>query len=276
MGDPATRYLERSTAPPKPGQTRPAYASLVWAADEAGGYGRPILNDIHPLTTGEGGAAAYAVTCHAPDGPGATAIRSVFRGAMSGLLNAGVLVDHRALGGQGCMYAGALTNEDTAWDPATGVNRTAMVNLAEEDTWDQRWIEVMKQGSNPPVVQAPTARSAQLANGVTLNTISFVTRQGMTPNEFFLFEPKMPTVMNAAPFVAVALTGYPGDGKRPGERHPQRSPSSGPTSPSRPNRTTWHRHPARTHRSGCWPAGSTKRSRPPGSPTARRWSAPSA
>ena len=202
--------------------------ALVWAADSYG-MGRPILDEVHALTTtappaedgtaAQTGAAAWAVTVFMPDGPGPTGLRASLRGPLSGNLNAEVLVDHRAMGGAGVMYTGALTDPSTVWDPATGVNATTMKNLSEEDTWDQRWIEVMKQGSNPPVVQAPTAQSARLATGVTVNTIAFVTRQGMPPHEFFQFENKMPTVMDAAPFVT--LTGYRGDGKRPGERHPQ-------------------------------------------------------
>lgn len=208
--------------------------ALVWAGDDMG-LGRPILDDVHLLTKAPApaedaedgtpapapaaGSAAWAVTWHLPDGPGPTSIRASFKGSLSNTLNAEVLVDHRAMGGNGCMYAGALTDPDTSWDPSMGVNSATMKNLSEEDIWDQRWIEVMKQGSNPPVVQAPTARSARLANGVTVNTIAFVTRQGMPPHEFFQFENKMPTVMDAAPYVT--LTGYQGDGKRPGERHPQ-------------------------------------------------------
>ena len=176
--------------------------ALVWAADSYG-MGRPILDEVHALTTtappaedgtaAQAGAAAWAVTVFMPDGPGPTGLRASLRGPLSGNLNAEVLVDHRAMGGAGVMYTGALTDPSTVWDPATGVNATTMKNLSEEDTWDQRWIEVMKQGSNPPVVQAPTAQSARLATGVTVNTIAFVTRQGMPPHEFFQFENKMPT-----------------------------------------------------------------------------------
>lgn len=208
--------------------------ALVWGADVSGA-GRPILNDVHllsstepvPADTTEAGAveaaapspAVWALTWFLPDGPPASHIRTVMSPDIADGLAAEVLVDHRHQKGLGCLYAGALFDERTQWAEGTGINAATMEELDRENTWDRRWTEVMKQGSNPPTVQAPTARSARLADGTEIETISFVTRQGMTPSMFWPFESALPTVMDAAPFVS--LTGYPGENKRPGERHTQ-------------------------------------------------------
>lgn len=200
--------------------------ALVWAADSQG-YGRPIFDAVHLLSKApepaEGEAASpaqavWAVTWHLPDGPPPSHIRSALIGPIAENLNSEVLVDHTARGGLGCMYTGAISGP-ISWDPSAGVDDSALEKLRMEDQWDGRWIEVMKMGSNPPTVQPATARTAELANRVPIHSLSFVTRQGITPNDMFVFEPKMSTVMDAAPFTA--MTGFPGEGRRPGERHPQ-------------------------------------------------------
>jgi S-DNA-T family DNA segregation ATPase FtsK/SpoIIIE len=166
------------------------------------------------------GRSAWAITWFLPDGPPASYIRANGRNEMGEALQAHVLVDHRAQHGNGCAYAGALLDPDTQWDPACGLSTKDMKKLADEDQWNNRWAEAApKHKANPPVMEASTASTARLKNGVTLNHLAFITRQGMTPHDFFLFEDKLPSTLNAAPFVA--MTGFPGSGKRQGERHPQ-------------------------------------------------------
>lgn len=213
-----------------------ARCALAWMA-ESTGCARPILDDVHPLTVpaapseepadGEeaptpaaAGGAAWAMTWHAPEGPPAAYIRNDGRNALSAAFNSHVLVDHRAMNDAGAAYFGAITNPDTNWDPQAGVNTAEMERLITEDTWNGRWSEAAPAHStNPPVAQIPTANSARLKGGAVIESLSFVTRQGMTPHDFFKFENKLPTVLNAAPFVA--MTGYAGQGGRPGDRHPQ-------------------------------------------------------
>jgi len=209
--------------------------AIAWAAD--GTYSRPVLDDVHLLTVppapagepSEGndeaaapatGRSVWAISWFLPDGPPAVYIRKNGRAEMSEALQALVLVDHRAQGGNGCAYAGALLEPDTTWDPGCGLSTKDMKKLADEDTWNQRWAEAApKHKENPPVMEAATANTARLKNGVNVNTIAFVTRQGMTPHDFFVFESALPSTLNAAPFVA--MTDFPGSGKRQGERHPQ-------------------------------------------------------
>ena len=177
---------------------------------------------------------AWAFTWYAPEGPPASFIRSSGRGPLSGILNTEVIIDHRAQGGAGCIYAGPLTDPATEYDPSVGVNAETMTNLDLEDTWDERWIEVMKMGTNPPVMQPATSATAKLKNGTVIEHMAFVTRRGMPPHDFFNYEPKMSTVLNAAPFVT--MTGY-ADPARPSQRHAQAFSlywSSG-TVPTRPD-----------------------------------------
>lgn len=162
--------------------------------------------------------AAWAITFYAPDGPPAEFIRQSGIGALSGTFNAEVAVDHRAMNRAGVIYAGALTDPGTEYDPQVGVNAETIQTLQEEDVWDGRWIEVMKMGSNPPVMQPATKRTERLRTGTEIHSLSFVTRQGMPPKDFFAFEPKMPTVLSAAPFVT--MTGFP-DPKQMKQRHQQ-------------------------------------------------------
>ena len=217
-----------------------ARSAIVWMADKQG-FARPLLDDVHLLTlppapaehaAAEGadeepaaatqppaptGRNAWAVTWMLPSGPPANYIRAQGLGDFAAAFNAPVLVDHRAMNSLGVLYAGALYDDSTRWDPQSGLDKNAMDKLREEDEWDNRWIEVMKQGSNPPVMQYETKSKAQLTTGQTINHMAFVTRQGMPPSEFRAFEPKLATVLQAAPFVA--MTGFPG--ARKGERHAQ-------------------------------------------------------
>lgn len=212
-----------------------ARCAIAWAAD--GVYSRPVIDDVHLLTAppapaaepedGEeaappapAGGAAWAITWYLPDGPPASYIRANGRNEMQEALNTHVLVDHRAQNGTGCAYAGALLDADTNWDPSCGLSTKDMKKLADEDAWNNRWAEAApKHKANPPIMEASTAATARLKNGVTVHNLAFITRQGMTPHDFFLFEDKLNSTLNAAPFVS--MTGFQGTGKRPGERHPQ-------------------------------------------------------
>ncbi|MCW2135011.1 FtsK/SpoIIIE domain-containing protein [Arthrobacter sp. VKM Ac-2550] len=167
----------------------------------------------------EGSPAVWALTWHNHDTAGAVSFRTNASGAMAGIIQAQVLVDHRARGGSGVAYFGAIGDPAVRFDPNSGVTEDALHAIAEEDKWNRHWGEVVGSMVNPPIAQIPTGATETLRNGVAVHRMAFVTRQGMDPMEFMKYENKMPTVLNAAPFVT--LTGWPGTGQRPGERHSQ-------------------------------------------------------
>ncbi|GAB2734827.1 FtsK/SpoIIIE domain-containing protein [Nocardioides pakistanensis] len=226
--------------------TAPEVASLfiqcavVWACD-ATGYARPILSEVQPLgiaaapaggldTGGSAddggdeppasaaptapGTQAWGTTWLLPDGPPFVHLRTALLGDISAQLGCEVLVDHR----NEVLYAGALTTGTTEFDPQFGIDGEAMRLMSVEDTWNDRWAEVMKQGVNPPTIQHPTYAEAALANGATVRRQAFTTRRGVDPQEFFGLEPKIAATLDGAPYVAVC--GWASRG-RIGERHPQ-------------------------------------------------------
>ncbi|MGK3708658.1 FtsK/SpoIIIE domain-containing protein [Arthrobacter sp. IK3] len=251
-----------------------ARCAIVWMADK-NGFARPFFDDVHlltvppapPATEGEdtdgadtapqepAGRNVWAVTWMNPMGPPASYIRAQGLAEFSATFGQPVLVDHRAAGGAGILYVGPLTDENTRWDPQSRLDRSAMEKLAVEDVWDNRWIEVMKQGSNPPVMQYETKNEAVLPTGQSIHHMAFVTRQGMPPAEFRAFEPKLPTVLDAAPFVA--MTGFPGS--RKGERHPQAFS------------VYWSKDPVPSRPDELKPAGAGARGRGRGSSDAQKW-----
>jgi S-DNA-T family DNA segregation ATPase FtsK/SpoIIIE len=139
-------------------------------------------------------------------------------GSLSGALGAHVAVDHRGDNGNGCAYFGAL-GDMGALDPQAGMDPDVIPNILEEDDWTAKWANAdSKFGVNPPLPQFPTKQVAQLANGVEVNKIAFMCRQGVTPSTFFGMEEVLKTAMGGIPFVAI--TGFPDSSARGGERHP--------------------------------------------------------
>ena len=156
--------------------------------------------------------AAWRSTWSAPDGPSLESIRPL---AADIAQNAGceVLIDHR----QGFLFFGALTDTAVAWtDPGTA---ELMDRLRTEDRWTHIWLQVLKQGANPPTIQHATHTTVELPGGGALHRVGFVTRMGIDPADYRGLEPKLATALGAAPFVSV--TGWPAAGDAPGSRHPQ-------------------------------------------------------
>ncbi|WP_251153652.1 hypothetical protein [Cellulosimicrobium sp. Marseille-Q4280] len=163
------------------------------------------------------------------DGLGGTWLRNAVKDYFAMQLSDGsvpvqVLVDHRAANGQGIVYIGYMTEAETVYDPASGVSTQDMVNIEREDAWRGRWSDVLKQGTNAPTPELSLFREESLSGargrrGTVVHSQPFVTLQGDEPRGYFGLEDKIKATLAGAPFVAV--TGYPGRGERPGERHSQ-------------------------------------------------------
>ncbi|NKY05849.1 hypothetical protein HF998_02455, partial [Cellulomonas hominis] len=164
-----------------------------------------------------------------PDGLGGSHLRSHVRDNFAAQLSAGtdpvqVLVDHRAANGMGVVYIGYMTAEETVYDPATGLSADALRQIETEDVWRARWRDVLKQGTNPPTPALERTAEAALSGprggpGPVVHCQPFVTLQGVEPESFFGLEDRIKATLAGAPFVAV--TGFPGNGERPGARHSQ-------------------------------------------------------
>ena len=185
------------------------------SAVDALGYGRPILMAVESIVEESSPKAAWRSSWAFPDGPTMRDIRGI-SGDIAASMGCEVLVDHRA----GVLYFGALLDEETEF-VSTGPKSYGdiMNELDTEDTWNQRWAQVLKQDVNPPSIQHGQYAEAELADGTKLFCQPFVTLIGIDPADFRGLEPKLATALGAAPFVAV--TGWPARGDRPGERHPQ-------------------------------------------------------
>lgn len=89
--------------------------------------------------------------------------------------------------------------------------------VRETREWETRWRNVKTVSSVPPAPQWATHKSAHLGS-VTLETMGFVTRNGIAPTLFFGgCEADLAASMSACP--TLAIVGYPG--KNQGTRHPQ-------------------------------------------------------
>jgi hypothetical protein len=206
-----------------------ARCALAWMS-ESTGCARVILDEVHlmtapaaPAAEGEeaapAGGAVWGMTWFAPEGPPPSYLRGDGRGSLQGSFNAAVLVDHKAQNDAGMAYFGDIYGA-TNFAPGAPLNAATIDRLSKEDLWNGRWAEaVPAHATNPPVAQMATENEARLKGGTVVHHLAFVTRQGMTPADFYKFEHKLNTVLNAAPFVC--MTGYQGAGGRPGDRHPQ-------------------------------------------------------
>lgn len=192
-------------------------ASASWASDSSG-YGRWVLLGVEPLhraPAGDeeaGGTGAWTADFAMPDGPSAKDARDGMLGAFSDAAGCEVLIDHKA----NKTYFGSLTSGNTDFeDPRMA---KTLSDIALTDLWASRWSNILKMGAVQPRPEHGVFATAQIGNA-TLSRQPFVVQQGMDPLEFFKLEPKISTTLSAAPFVSV--TGFAGQGDRPGERHPQ-------------------------------------------------------
>lgn len=133
--------------------------------------------------------------------------------AMSQTLGVDVQADHR----KGVLYVGDL--ESGELDPDL---RAAIDNLRTEDEWDRNWADggPTKHRLNLPVAQHPVRAVSPLRVGmstVPITRLPFLVRKGVDPRDYFGTEQRMAAALNASGFVSI--TGWPGQGGRPGDRH---------------------------------------------------------
>jgi len=201
-----------------------AHSRFAWATEFAG-YGRPVPVSIERVST-TGSPSAWASRWAWPDGPSLAEIKAIYTGVEQAF-GCEVLLDHR----QDVVFFGALDSDGVPPELADHI-----AALREERIWDKRWSQIQGIADHPPICQAKTGMTAELADGTEVHRQAFVVRQGLEVAELRGLEPKIATTMRAAPFVAIC--GWPAPGGRPGDRHPQGfviywSQSPVPTSPER-------------------------------------------
>ncbi|MGP9816865.1 FtsK/SpoIIIE domain-containing protein [Glutamicibacter sp. 363] len=126
------------------------------------------------------------------------------------------VTDHRADDGNGCLYFGELTAEVDFVEnsPVTGEDLDRILGEME---WAKRWRSASsKLGANPPRPEWDLQEFSTLASGAVIESLPFVTREGVTPAVLFDLEKELPTVLDAAPFVS--MTGF--QAPQAGDRHP--------------------------------------------------------
>ena len=195
-------------------------SSMSWAADMIG-FARFVLTGCDLITTPE--SPAVWATQWAPTMEiGLSWVRNQANGALSSSSGAAVLTDHRAMGGAGLVFYGAMFDEDVEYDPSSGITSESMANVAEEDEWRARWAASLKQGVNTPVPQFPVKAEGTLADGTVVHYQPFVTLSGEDPAQFMVgLEGKLAaTIPGSAPFMSISWYTQRGT-DRSGERHAQ-------------------------------------------------------
>ena len=181
------------------------------------GYDRMLPVAIEKITTDESPTAAYQSLW---EGTHIGTLRiGKMMGAASGMMKCKVLADHRALGGNGVLYFGDLESDDVIF--IEDDMRKKLADIANEDWWTSVWEtgSPSQLSANTPTISVPMYAEGTLADGTVVKRQPFVTRQGVDPRSYFGSEGKLAASLGAVPYVAI--TGWPGQSQRPGERHPQ-------------------------------------------------------
>jgi S-DNA-T family DNA segregation ATPase FtsK/SpoIIIE len=193
-----------------------AHCCMFWSTD-SNSCARMVPVEITRITEPGSQASAFSSRWHSPEGLTIDTLRThVGAGPISELFSCEVLLDPVA----SVVYFGSLTADIASYTDPSVVETLA--HLAEDDVWDERWAGAGNASikANPPVPQHTTSSEKPLPNGVVVHKLAFVCRMGQRPEEFFGLENALGnTSLGAAPFVAI--TGYPAQSDRPGERHPQ-------------------------------------------------------
>lgn len=195
-----------------------ARCALAWACDGVG-FMRPVLLGVEALHDPEEESGAWESKWAWPDGPDMTIMRESLE-SVEGAFEAEVLIDHR----RDSLFFGVLTDgAPTSWAvPSETPWPQIFAELALEDVWTNRWVQVLKMGMQAPRIEHVTTKTAKLANGAAVHRQAFMTRIGIDPRDFAnqSTEKKLATALTAAHFVSV--TGWDPQGTdRQGERHPQ-------------------------------------------------------
>ena len=210
-----------------PAQVQTALEFAMGAYCDAYNYRHPPFLSLDRVS-GEGDPSVWAVRwAPTPVSVSYAMMRSQASDAMAGTLNAPVITDHRAE----VMFAGDLWNkkisyvEDTpqpmrdprtpSWESVTRYFET----VRDEAVWDSRWEQAMKLGMPTPRPDFHVYAEGYLAGGQRIEFLPFVTKQGVTPDDYYGLAPKLSTTLAAAPFCAV--TSFPQGPASNGERHPQ-------------------------------------------------------
>lgn len=210
-----------------PTQVQTALEFAMGAYCDAYNYRHPPFLSLDRIS-GEGDPSVWAVRwAPTPVSVSYAMMRSQASDAMAGTLNTPVITDHRAQ----VMFAGDLWNkkisyvEDTpqpmrdprtpSWESVTRYFET----VRDEAVWDSRWEQAMKLGMPTPRPDFHVYAEGYLAGGQRIEFLPFVTKQGVTPDDYYGLAPKLSTTLAAAPFCAV--TSFPQGPASNGERHPQ-------------------------------------------------------
>lgn len=195
----------------EPGVAENIVEAAMAQATDALGVPRAPLISLEPVHAQDSPKAAYRATFA---GLGWANLRTQV-GSLPGFFGCEVLVDHR---GQQ-MFVGALLGEPAAFADET--LPTTLEQLAAQDHWNVMWgaASLARHKVSQPVVSHPQCATAKLADGTVVERTIFITRVGIPPSDYFNRESEVAASLNGAPFVAI--TGYPGTGSRPGERHAQ-------------------------------------------------------
>ncbi|WP_114906796.1 FtsK/SpoIIIE domain-containing protein [Ornithinimicrobium murale] len=180
-------------------------------ATDALGIGRAPLVSLESLHTDDSPQAAYRVEFAGLSWGG---LRPQVA-SLPGFFGCEVLVDHKA----GQLFVGALLGEPASFeDPSMS---QALEQLAVQDRWNVFWgaASLARHKVSQPTVSHPQCATGKLADGTVVERTVFLTRVGIPPSDYFGREEAAASSLNGAPFVAI--TGYPGTGSRPGERHAQ-------------------------------------------------------
>lgn len=151
------------------------------------------------------------------DGADARSFLELATSEFSTAIGTQALTDHRAEDGNGCLYFGEV-EADVEFTEDSPVSGEDLDELMGEMQWSQRWRAANpKVGANPPRPEWGLHETSTLANGAVIESLAFVTREGVTPTEMFSVEKELPTVLDAAPFVS--MVGFDSNGT--GRRHAQ-------------------------------------------------------
>ncbi|MFS0885152.1 FtsK/SpoIIIE domain-containing protein [Aeromicrobium sp. 179-A 4D2 NHS] len=178
-----------------------------------------------PVSPSGPAPATWMVEIQFPFGPDLKWCHTDLEGFVSGRLGVDVCFEHR---NYLHMFAGVLDDPEQPLIDARQIAQPradvdvieAVRRIREEDTWIDRWTNVLKTNVNFPVVEHSLRKQFELRDGTKIESQTFVTLRGDdVAGTYFGLEEKLKTSLEHIPFVAT--TGYLHRSSRRGERHPQ-------------------------------------------------------
>ena len=142
-------------------------------------------------------------------------VRTNFLDELRGALQSDVL----ALDGES-LLVGGIDFEGFEFSADSGVTMTMVESARIEDEWRDRWSLLFDNNrEKAPKIQSNLRRTMTLANGVEVHQEGFVARQSQPMKDLFACEPKLSSVLRAAPFASI-VPAPDGKADRRGARHP--------------------------------------------------------